>query len=96
MIAGGDIDKFASELCDSCDNDGPHECEVSAAIAVVWNNTSCILVSACKNFILYALREVDRLKVVFDLLGIVERTGFFRVTIGDTLLLIIAESHGIS
>ena len=44
----------------------------------------------------FSTSEVDRLEVVFDLLGIVEKTGFFRVTIGDTLLLIIVESHGIS
>ena len=96
MIACGDIDKFASELCNSCDDDSPHESEVSAPVAVIWNNTSCILVSACKNFIYYALREVDRVEVVFDLIRIVERTGFSRTTMGETLLLVIIETHGIS
>ena len=93
MIAFGDIDEFASELCNSCDNDGPHECEVSAPVAVIWNDTSCVLGSACEDLILDALWEVDRVEVVSDLIGIVERTGFSRTTIGNTLLLVTMKTH---
>lgn len=75
--------------------DGPHESEVSALVTVIWNNTSCILISACKSFILYTLWEVDRVEVVLDLIGIVERTGISRTTIGSYPLLVIVETHGI-